>query len=110
MEYEQLDIFSYLQPERKIFKPGDWVEKNVVGKRLTFDEITQEIGKLIIMELSTVSHEWFKIVRVEKIVLVENGKQRRLVYFDGTRQNGLVNEMYFRDDSPFQSRAYRIAT
>lgn len=107
MEYEQLDIFSFLPIQQKVFKPGEWVEKAVVGKRLTFDEIVQEAGNLIIMELSTVSHEWFQVVRVERIVLVEEGKQRRLVYFDGTRQK-LVNEAYFREDSCSPSRAYKI--
>ena len=48
MEYEQLDIFSYLQSQQKTFKPGDWVEKNVVGKQLTFDEITQEDRKSVV--------------------------------------------------------------
>lgn len=109
MEYEQLDIFFYLQSQRKIFNPGDWVEKDVLGKKLTFDEIAQEVGNLIIMDKSTESHEWYKVVRVEKIVLVDGGKQRRLVYYDGARQHGFVNEMYFNENMRFPARAYKIA-
>ncbi len=107
MEYEQLDIFSYLQPQQKTFKPGDWVEKNVVGKQLTFDEITQEVGNLIVMDKSTSSHEWYKVVLVEKIVMVERS-QRRLVYYDGTKQRGLVNEMYFDETINYPARAWRL--
>lgn len=105
--YEQLDIFSFLPQEKPKFNPGDWVEKDVVGEELTFDEIVQLIGNLIVMDKSTSAHEWYKVVRVEKIVVV-GGNQRRLVYSDGTRQNGLVNEMYFNADMQHPARAYRI--
>lgn len=106
MEYEQMDIFSFLQEER-IFNPGDYVEKAVVGKRLTFDEIASEVGNLIIMDKSTCSHEWYEIVRVERIVTGE-GSRRRLVYYDGTRQNGLVDEVYFDEKRVYPARAYMI--
>lgn len=102
-----MDIFSYLQSQQKTFKPGDWVEKNVVGKQLTFDEITQEVGNLIVMDKSTSSHEWYKVVLVEKIVMVERS-QRRLVYYDGTKQRGLVNEMYFDETINYPARAWRL--
>ena len=107
MEYEQLDIFSFLQ-EEKIFNPGDYVEKAMVGKQLTFDEIASEAGNLITMDKSTRSHEWYEIVRVERIVTGE-GSRRRLVYYDGTRQHGLVDEMYFDEEQVYPARAYRIA-
>ena len=105
--YEQLDLFSYLEPQ-KTYKPGDWVEKDVLGKNLTFDEITQMIGEMIIMDKSTSSHEWYKVVLVEKIVIVE-GNQRRLVYYDGCKQRGLVNEMYFNENINYPARAYKLA-
>lgn len=106
--YEQLDIFSYLQPQQKKFKPGDLVEKYVVGKRLTFDEITKEVGNLIVMDKSTSSHEWYEVVLVEKIVIVEEN-QRRLVYYDGTRQRGLVNEIWFDENVTYPARAWKLA-
>lgn len=105
--YEQLDIFSFL-PQKKTFSPGEYVEKDFLGSQLTFDEITREAGNLIIMDKSTVSHEWYEIVRVEKIISVEEKRQRRLIYYDGTRQYGLVNEMYFNDNLPYPASAYRI--
>ena len=89
-------------------KPGDWVESDVLGEKLTFDEITQMIGKLIVMDKSTENHEWYKVVLVEKIVMVENNTQRRLVYYDGVKQRGLVNEMYFNENMSFPARAYRL--
>lgn len=89
-------------------KPGDWVERDVIGEKLTFDEITQMIGKLIVMDLSTESHDWYKVVLVEKIVMVENNTQRRLVYYDGVKQRGLVNEMWFDESVLHPARAYRL--
>lgn len=106
--YEQLDIFSYMQLQQKTFNPGDWVEKDVVGKRLTFDGITREVGNLIVMDKSTSSHEWYKVVLVEKIVIVEEN-QRRLVYYDGARQRGIVNEMWFDGNVAYPARAWKLA-
>lgn len=105
--YEQLDIFRFLAPQRT-FSPGEYVEKEVLGKQLTFDEITEEVGKLIILDKSTESHEWFEIVMVERIIVMDNN-QRRLVYYDGGRQRGLVNEMYFDEDCPYTRKAYLIS-
>lgn len=89
-------------------KPGDWVEKEMLGAELTFDEITQLIGKLIILDKSTQSHEWYKVVMVEEIVIVE-GNQRRLVYYDGVKQRGLINEMWFKEDALYyKQKAWKI--
>lgn len=88
-------------------KPGDWIEWENVGEQLTFDEITQMIGQMIVMDKSTVSHAWYKVVMVEQIVTVDNA-QRRLVYYDGAKQRGLVNEMYFDENIHFPARAYRL--
>lgn len=104
--YEQMDIFSFL-PQQKIFKPGDWVEKDNVGRKLTFEEITQEIGNLIVMDKSTSSHEWYRVVLVEKIIVVESN-QRRLIYYDGSSQRGLVNEMWFDESVNYPARAYKL--
>lgn len=98
-----VDLFA----SEKVFKAGDWIEKENVGEQLTFDEITQMIGQLIVLDKSTASHELYKVVMVEQIVIVEN-KQRRLVYYDGVKQRGLINEMYFDEKIHFPARAYRL--
>ena len=103
----QISLFDLI-PNDKSFEPGDWIEKENVGKQLTFDEITQMVSKLIVMDKSTVSHEGYKVVMVEKIVMVENNTQRRLVYYDGVKQRGLVNEMYFNENMTYPARAYRL--
>lgn len=89
-------------------KPGDWIEAENVGEKLTFDEITQMIDQLIVMDKSTESRAWYKVVMVERIVMVENNTQRRLVYHDGGKQRGMVNEMYFDETMRFPARAYRL--
>lgn len=103
--YQQLDIFDFINIPKQ-FKPGDWIEKEFCGKQLSFGEIANSIGKLIVMDKSTSSHEWYKVVLVEKIVLAD-GNQRRLIYYDGSRQRGLVNEIYFRESI---TRAFELIT
>lgn len=90
----QLSVFDVMkQVKTTSFKAGEWVEEDVLGKELTFDEIAKRVGKLIIIDKSTVSHAWYKVVKVEKIIPYEG--KRRLVYYDGDRQRGLVNECFF---------------
>lgn len=104
----QLSIMDLIAPTEKEFEPGGWIEEENVGEQLTFDEITQMIGQLIVMDKSTASHAWYKVVMVEQIVMVENNTMRRLVYYDGVKQRGLVNEMYFNESMQFPARAYRL--
>lgn len=82
------------------------MESDVLGEKLTFDEIVDSVGKLIVMDKSTVSHAWYEVVMVEKIVPCDG--QRRLVYFDGTKHRGFVNEMYFDESITYPARAYRL--
>lgn len=104
----QLSLMDLLAPTTNEFKPGDWIEAENVGEQLTFDQITQMVNQLIVMDGSTVSHAWYKVVRVEKIVMVENNTQRRLVYYDGVKQLRMVNEMCFDKTIRFPARAYRL--
>lgn len=86
--------------------PGTWVDEDKLGNQLTFNQITGMVGKNIIIDLSTSSHKWYKVVQVEKIV--QNGTQRRLVYYDGKQQRGLVNECYFSPDYKYSTTAFEI--
>lgn len=93
--------------QKKSFKPGEYIDKYYLGRQITFDEITENIGNLIVLDKSTSSHEWYMVALVEKIVIVE-GAQRRLVYYDGHQQRGLVNEMYFDENHPYPARAFEL--
>lgn len=112
----QLSIFDLLAPQqdKKTYKPGEWVDKSELGEEITFDEIANMIGELIILDKSTVSHEWFKVVQIEQIVKHEG--QRRLVYYDGGHQRGFINEMYFNLEdgtngfAKYRQHAYRLKT
>lgn len=103
--YEQMDIFQFLHGVGA-FQPGEYVEKGLLGERLTFEEIASRAGGLIAMDKSTQSREVYQVVRVERIV--QNGGQRRLVYYDGTSQHGLVDEIYFDGGRRFPAKAYRL--
>lgn len=100
---EQMNIFDFIEPDPL---PGDWIEEDLVGRELSFDEITGRIGMLIVMDMNTSSHRWYKVVRVERIVTDKN--ERRLFYYDGTRQRGIVSEMFFNPKIQFPARAYEL--
>lgn len=104
--YEQMDIFSFIEPNRT-FKAGEYIDKQYIGRQITFDEITQRVGQLIVLDRSTQNHEWFMVALVEQIAIVE-GNQRRLVYYDGKKQRGLINEMYFEPSYPYPQKAFEL--
>lgn len=87
--------------------PGSWVEKDMLGDELTFDEITNMVGELIVMDLSTESHEWYKVEKVEEIFNGTDGK-RHLRTYDGSKQRGSVNEIFFDKNQHRPQRAWRL--
>lgn len=103
--YEQLDIFAYIE---RPHMAGDWVEADVLGEELTFDEIAERVGSLIIMDKSTESHKWYQVVHVEWIEQTADG--RRLVYCAGKAgRYGYVDEWCFGKSRVYRCHAYRIA-
>ena len=100
---EQISLFDGEQ------RPGTYVKTH--GRQLGFEEITHRVGQVIIYDKSTESHDWFEAVRVERIYTDPETGERRLIYFDGTKQRGLVDERYFRPDYPgrFPARAWEVA-
>lgn len=88
--------------------PGTWVKTH--GRELTFDEVAKRVGQIIIMDKSTESMKSFKAVLVEKIITDFETGQRRLIYYDGGRQRGLVDERWFPENNTgrFPARAYEV--
>lgn len=101
------NIIKALNAYKGIPIPGSWVEEDMLGEELTFDEIADMVGEIIIMDKSTESHDWYKAVLIEKIVVGENGS-RRLIYYDGAKQRGLVDEMYFDKNQRRPDKAWRV--
>ena len=75
-----LDEFSY-EP-----KPGDWVEYS--GRLLTEPEIRASQGELVILDMSTISHKWYKVCRLERITKYGDEPSRCILY-DGKSQRSL---------------------
>lgn len=89
-------------------QPGEYVSQH--GRQLAFDELEDRVGGLIAYDSSSGStHHSLRIVRVVKIYHYEDGR-RRLIYDDGTRQHGLVDEMYFSGEyhGLYPSAAYEL--
>ena len=105
--YECDGQLSMFEPTPDVYNPGDWIEENYIGRELTFDEITEMIGKLIVDDLSTTSRKCYKVVQIERIAVGEDG-YRLLFYSDGTRQPGIISERFFDSNLKFPARIYEL--
>ncbi|MGN1417507.1 MAG: DNA-directed RNA polymerase subunit alpha C-terminal domain-containing protein [Oscillospiraceae bacterium] len=103
------EVMDKLSEYKGIPTIGSWVEKDMLGDELTFEEITNMVGELIVMDMSTESHEWYKVERVEAIIDGDDGK-RHLRIYDGSKQRGMVNEIFFDKDGHRPERAWRLKT
>ena len=100
-------ITDALNAYKGIPMPGSLVEENILGDELTFDEIAEMVGEIIILDRSTESKNWYKAVKVED-VFVSNDDHRHLRYFDGAKQRGIIDEMYFDKNQRSPQRAWRV--
>ena len=100
-------ITDALNTYKGIPMPGSLVEENILGAELTFDEIAEMVGEIIILDRSTESRNWYKAVKVED-VFVSNDDHRHLRYYDGAKQRGIIDEMYFSKSQRSPQRAWRV--
>lgn len=80
--------------------PGEIVEQH--GRRLSFDEAAARIDEIIILNISTENHEWFRAVRVLRTVVTPDG-ERRLIC---ERDKGLcyLGERCFRMKNGYRGK------
>ncbi len=101
------------QPNTRIVpKLGEYVSKEALGIRLTFETLCNMVGQFVAVDRSTESRDWYMVVKIIDIMneLDVNGKengQKKLVYSDGTKRNSYVNELFIRTLS---SRFYKLKT
>ena len=88
---EQLTLF---EPQSR-YKPGDFVKPEDIGRQLNFDELSP--GALVILDVSTQSHKWYQLHRVEKIIWNQYENCRRLILYHGKPQRSYINKRWFRD-------------
>lgn len=69
-EYSQISFADLLG----VPTAGEIVESH--GRRLSFDEAAARIGEIIILNISTENHEWFRAVRVLKALVTPDGERR----------------------------------
>ena len=93
-EYSQISFDDLLG----VPTAGEIVESH--GCRLSFDEAAARIGEIIILNISTENHEWFRAVRVLKAVVTPDG-ERRLIC---ERGKGLC---YLREGAFLLKNKYR---
>lgn len=112
-----------LQAVKHFYSEGEWLDHDnpdhavYIGEELTFDDLTTMIGQLVIYTCYTQSRKWLKVIRVHsftdntvsKIQDIENGKvfTRSLVFTDGHKDFGRVNEYWF-NTTHNGVKAYRL--
>lgn len=72
------------------------------GRRLTFEEAAARIGEIVISNISTENHEWFRAVRVLRTATTPDG-ERRLIC---ERDKGLcyLGERHFRTKNKYRGK------
>ena len=68
-------------------KIGDYVSEDMLGELLTFDELAEMEGQLVVANYSTESKNWYKVVQVGKTV-EQKPDGRRLLFRDNPKKKG----------------------
>ncbi len=78
-------------------KVGDYVEEDMLGELLSFDELTEMVGQLAVNDCSTESRNWYKVVRIDKIYTNVVDGSRSVALTDGPKKNdtGRIGEYAF---------------
>lgn len=88
--YKQLSLF----PE---CEPGDYIDFNRCGKKLSFANMKKLIGENVIMDDSNAYVSIFRVIQIESVNSAE-----QLVCYDGTEQRMFVSKNRFMEKySPF---------
>ena len=91
---EQMSIFDWLPTLSPEPQAGDLVEDH--GAEIPPEQIESFVGKKIVMDRSTESHEWFRVGVLEKIlpgIYYHNGVETdtiRLIIYDGGKQRNYM--------------------
>lgn len=80
--YEKTEPHSENENTAEIVLPkvGDYVEEDMLGELLTFDELSKMEGQLAVDDRSTESRNWYLVVHIGRTVETDEG--RRLTYYD----------------------------
>lgn len=85
------------QTETVLPKVGDYVEEEMLGDLLSFDELTEMVGQLVVNDYSTESKNWYKVVRIDKIYTNVVDDSRSVLLIRGPKKNdiGRIDEYAF---------------
>lgn len=98
----QMTIFDWMPTMQAEPEVGEWVDEH--GAVICHVMLESYIGKKVVMDKSTSSHQWFKVGILEKIIpdfyykMSEAGEYEqvpcdRLIVYDGTRQRNHIKLM-----------------
>lgn len=71
-------------------KVGDYVSEDMLGELLTFDELTEMVGQLVVADYSTESKNWYKLVKIQEFVS-DDSENRTLIISNGPKKTDTGN-------------------
>ena len=84
---DPIELSAEKQPsdldESTVPQIGDYVSEDMLGELLTFDELAEMEGQLVIDDRSTESKNWYMVVQVGKVT--QSNNERRLMYKDNPK-------------------------
>ena len=103
---EQLSIFDLIPATEPII--GTWFDEYPGGDPVPWDEVFESVGQVFLVDVSTESHIWLKAVRILRAFWYDGNcfyaglaphMVRRVVWDDGSKQNGLYTGDYWPDEA-----------
>lgn len=86
----QISIFDWMPTAQREPEIGEWLE--YPGAIIPHIMRPSYIGKKVLINLSTQSHEWYKCGILEDYIRLDDGHYRSIVY-TGERQRSLVTHL-----------------
>lgn len=73
------------------YAPGDYVEQ--VGKPLKYDDLYHLIGEMVVVDVSTESHTWYRVALITG--LTEGGDERRVIFSYAESSLNSIQDVHF---------------
>lgn len=91
---DQMSLFD------EIIIPGQYVKTH--GEIIPFEKLENMIGKEIILDHSTESCQWFKVIRLVNTFITADGIN--YVFYDGKSQKGSICEFFYINHGRYNGR------
>lgn len=109
--FAQMDLFTYFSSQKITHLPGEFLSEKDVGKKLTFEDLVEEVGNIVVADFSYSTQRIFKAVKILEIRNFEDGDSD-LLYDDGVDWPGCIHKKDYtnpRSRSRWGTKLYAFA-